>query len=188
MAREESKRSPGRAGRRAARRRISGERKALYYVGIALIVVGALVFVSNFFLGPTLLGAGGPEPGDPDFQDRAREQHEEFGRGMQAVVVRGLVGMGLMILGAVLMRVGVRGAAGSGLVLDPKQAREDLEPWARMGGGIVRDALDEADLAGTLREAGDSDDAEVHVKVRCPACGHLNDETAKFCSQCGNAL
>jgi multidrug resistance efflux pump len=32
------------------------------------------------------------------------------------------------------------------VVLDPERARDDLEPWARAGGGLVRDALDEADV------------------------------------------
>jgi hypothetical protein len=42
-----------------------------------------------------------------------------------------------MVIGGILMNIGARGAAGSGLVLDPEKARQDLEPWSRMGGGIV---------------------------------------------------
>ncbi len=46
-----------------------------------------------------------------------------------------------------------RALAGSGVVLDPKKAREDLEPYSRMAGGMVKDALDEADISlGGKRE------------------------------------
>ena len=51
--------------------------------------------------------------------------------------------MFLMIAGGVLATVGAAGAAGSGLKLDPEQARKDLEPWARLGGGLTKDSLDE---------------------------------------------
>ena len=59
---------------------------------------------------------------------------------------RGFVGMALIVVGAIIMNVGARGAAGSGIILDPKQAKEDLEPFSRMAGGMVKDALDEADI------------------------------------------
>lgn len=42
------------------------------------------------------------------------------------------------------MGIGFRDAADSGLVLDPEQAKQDLEPWARTAGGLVKDALDES--------------------------------------------
>jgi hypothetical protein len=38
------------------------------------------------------------------------------------------------------------GLAGSGLKLDPQGARRDVEPWARMTGGVVKDAMDEAGI------------------------------------------
>jgi hypothetical protein len=48
------------------------------------------------------------------------------------------------------MRLGRAGVAGSGLKLDPQDARRDLEPWSRMTGGMLKDTLDEAgvDLSG----------------------------------------
>ena len=57
------------------------------------------------------------------------------------------IGMVLMIVGGVLQRVGLRGLAGSGVLLDPERARRDIEPWARMGGGVVKDALEEVGVA-----------------------------------------
>ncbi len=55
-------------------------------------------------------------------------------------------GMAMFMSGSVLMVVGRAGLAGSGVVLDPERAREDLEPWARMAGGMMKDGLDEAGI------------------------------------------
>ncbi|MEO8826390.1 MAG: hypothetical protein ABI443_11165 [Chthoniobacterales bacterium] len=51
-----------------------------------------------------------------------------------------------IFVGAILKGIGARGAAGAGIVLDPKRAREDLEPWSRMGGGMLKDAVDESGI------------------------------------------
>ncbi len=107
---------------------ISQGRKTLYYVGLALMVIGFLLFISVFF---TVAAA---------FSD-------PFGFGTAnlfgSFMGRGFLGMLLIIAGQFLMRIGARGAAGSGLVLDPRRTREDLEPWSRAAGGMVHDALDE---------------------------------------------
>ena len=158
----------------------------MYYSGMALIAVGLLLFVSNFLMGPDVGGRADLQPGDPNFWARAQEQHEEFGRGMHASMLRALVGMGLMVIGGLLMNVGAKGDAGSGIVLDPEKARQDLEPWSRMGGGILQDALSEVDVVQKV-EAGMAS-PQPHVKVRCQKCKTLNDETAKFCNQCGAAM
>src|SRR5262249_50676425 len=56
------------------------------------------------------------------------------------------VGMVMMIAGGIMVSIGQMGLAGSGIKLDPEEARRDLEPWARMTGGIVKDAIDEAGI------------------------------------------
>ncbi|MBI5834520.1 MAG: zinc ribbon domain-containing protein [Armatimonadetes bacterium] len=89
-------------------------------------------------------------------------------------------GIFLVMIGMGLMAVGAQGLAGSGLVLDPEQARADLEPWSRMTGGMVNDALSEVELV--------QKPAEPQVTVRCQQCHALNDEDAKFCKQCGQPL
>ena len=58
----------------------------------------------------------------------------------------GLAGGICIVLGQFVMRLGRSGLAGSGLKLDPQEARKDLEPWSRMTGGMLKDALDEADI------------------------------------------
>lgn len=57
-------------------------------------------------------------------------------------------------IGQFIMRLGRSGVAGSGLKLDPQEARRDLEPWSRMSGGMLKDTLDEAgvDLSGQSQE------------------------------------
>jgi uncharacterized OB-fold protein len=81
----------------------------------------------------------------------------------------------------ILRRIGARGVAGSGLVLDPDKAREELEPYSRMAGGMVKDALEEADVSLGARP-------EKVVMIKCPACGRLNEEDSKFCQECGKGL
>ena len=170
----------------APRKKITPERKAMYYGGMALIAIGILLFVSTFFTGPDIGGRNDPQPGEPNFWERAQERHEEFGRGMKTTIIRALLGMGLMVVGGILMNIGARGAAGSGLVLDPEKARQDLEPWSRMGGGVVQDALSEVDVVKRIEEG--MGNPQRQVKVRCQKCQGLNDGAAKFCNQCGAAI
>ena len=40
--------------------------------------------------------------------------------------------------------------AGSGVMLDPKKAREDLKPYSHMTGGMISDTLDKANLRDHL--------------------------------------
>ena len=110
------------------RKQISPERKGLYYLGMALTVIGILTFVSGMFVAssPSISPFGGGF---------------DVGRSM---MTRALTGMGLCVVGQILMNLGKIGAAGSGLILDPEKACQDVEPWSRMGGGMIKDALDEA--------------------------------------------
>lgn len=114
-----------------ARRRISPERKGLYYTGLAITLAGLVTFLSSFFV---LIGSFG----ETHF-DTAMARGKSF-------ATRGIAGMVLLVVGGLLTRVGSVGVAGSGLKLDPEAARRDLEPWSRMAGGTVKDALDEAGL------------------------------------------
>lgn len=160
----------------AARRHISPRRKLLYYSGGVLILAGFVTFASLFF-------TGSDEPASPrditghEFLERSRTS-------MRSEMTRALVGFGLIFLGIILVNIGRMGAAGSGLVLDPQQARKDLEPWTRAAGGMANDALSEVDLAKQIGEGL----GNPKVKVRCRKCQALNDEAAKFCGQCGEKL
>ena len=56
-----------------------------------------------------------------------------------------------------------------------KQARKDLKPWAKMGGGILKDALEEA---GLKKEESASSDLETDLRAlyRLHQDGILSDE------------
>lgn len=142
------------------RRKISGDRQALYYGGMALTAVGLMVFIGNM-----LSMSGGL-------------------RDMGSMMTTALIGMGLMVAGQFMSRIGKAGLAGSGVVLDPEQAREDLEPFSRQGGGMLKDALDEAGLSGGLGGGG----REQVIMIRCQNCSTLNEEGSKFCQECGEPL
>src|SRR5947209_7761021 len=100
------------------RRDISDGRKIAFYGGMLLSGIGILLFVSNFFLGPSI-----------------HDGFSEFESGMHAVSVRAIAGMVLMAVGGVISAMGKLGAAGSGVILDPRKSRKDLEPWNRAQGG-----------------------------------------------------
>lgn len=106
---------------------MDGGRKALYYGGKLIGLVGVVLFLSVVVTFAQGFG---------DLSD-----FEGWGR---SGMMRGLAGMALVAVGGAMAKVGARGLAGAGVVLDPERARRDLEPWSRMGGGMLADALDEA--------------------------------------------
>jgi hypothetical protein len=149
---------------RAMRRQVSPERKAAYYVGMVLSVVGLVVFLSTFVTFATHFG-------DPS--------------GVMAMsgsmMVRAIGGMILMMIGGAVMGIGRKGLAGAGVVLDPERGRRDLEPFTRQAGGMLKDALDEADI----HLGGRTDKV---VVIKCRECGKLNEDDSKFCQECGKPL
>jgi hypothetical protein len=144
---------------------ISEARKKAYYIGMVLAVIGAITFGSVFV--SAIMNFG-------NFSN-----FEARGKSMAA---RGFGGIVLIIAGMIVMNIGARGAAGSGLVLDTKKAREDLEPFTRMAGGMVKDALDEADI-----KLGKVNPEKV-IMIKCRKCEKLNEEDSKFCQECGQPM
>ena len=146
-------------------RQISPERKLVYYFGVLLVIVGALSFGSVFVTAALTFG---------DFS--------HFDENARSSMLRAFGGMALMVVGAIVSSIGARGAAGSGVVLDPEKAREDLEPYSRMVGGMLKDGLDEAGI-----HPGTATPPAV-VIIRCRECGTLNEENSKYCQECGRQL
>jgi hypothetical protein len=132
-----------------ARRQISEERKAAYYIGMVISVIGGISFVSVFITGILSFG---------DFSN--------FDGRVRSEGLRAIIGMILIVVGQVIASIGRSGLAGSGVVLDPEKAREDVEPWARMTGGIVKDAADEAGVNLAHLTGGDADDLPFDEKLR----------------------
>ena len=90
----------------------------------------------------------------------------------------------LLIVGGFMRRVGAYGLAGSGVILDPEEAKEELEPFSRQAGGMSKDFLEEAEI--DLSNLGGK--SEKVVMVKCRACSTLNEEDSKFCQECGKEI
>jgi ribosomal protein L40E len=151
------------------KRKIPPERQTLHYVGLTFSAIGLISFLSVFLTAAMNVG---------NFQN--------FQGQMSSAAFRGFGGMILMMIGTACSNIAAKGLAGSGIVLDPEQAREDVEPWSRMTGGVLQDALSEVDVVNKVVDQ--LQPAELQIKVRCLNCKALNDETAKFCNQCGESL
>lgn len=123
-----------------ANREVSEGRKAIYVLGQIISALGLLSFGSVFVTAVMNVG---------NFND--------FDGQMHSSALRAFGGIALLMTGGVLMGIGRAGLAGSGMVLDPQRAREDLEPWSRMAGAMVKDTLDEAgiSLGGSTRDEPD---------------------------------
>jgi hypothetical protein len=145
-------------------KQISEGRKTAYYIGMGMMGIGFLVFLSSFLIIAFVMIS------QPDFND--------MGAYGGAFALCAVCGFFLLVTGGFVMRIGAAGLAGSGVVLDPEKARQELEPYSRMAGGMVKDALDEADvhLGGSPQRV---------VMIKCPTCGKLNEEDSKFCQECG---
>jgi hypothetical protein len=139
---------------------ISRDRQKLYYIGWIMSGIGILLFVSAFFA--------------PAYSPTVSGVDDRFFQGASGIL--------LVFVGGGLASIGARGLAGSGIVLDPQQARKDAEPWSRMRGGMLNDMLEEVDVIRYLAPP-----APV-VKVRCRECRALNDEANNYCGHCGRAL
>ena len=147
--------------------RISKERKATYYVGLVMMVVGFILFLSVFISVATSIA----DPLGfilPPFQN-------------------GIFGFILIAAGAFVKNIGAKGAAGSGLLLDPEKARDDLRPFNEAKGEMINDVISNIDVIGEIAKPHEHEEKEV-IKIKCRGCGTLNDEDAKFCKGCGGEL
>jgi hypothetical protein len=128
------------------------------------MIVGALLFASTFVT--FIMNFG-------DFSN--------FESDSKSGMIRAFGGMVLLIVGGMVRGVGALGVAGSGVKLDPGQAKEELEPYSRMAGGMIKDVLDEANV-----NLGSQ--SEKIIMLKCTVCGKLNEDDSKFCQECGNKI
>ena len=161
---------------------ISEERKNWYKIGLVMQITGVCLFTLPFIAILFVIMSAGLNGGfEPE--------------GIVCVPIAfggAFIGVALIAGGGVVRGVAARGKAGSGLTRDPEQARKDLEPWSRMGGGVVKDALDEAGVdigqVSTQFMRGGASQPQKVVMSKCAHCGKLNDEDSKFCQECGKAF
>lgn len=83
------------------------------------------------------------------------------------------------------MNLGSKGLAGSGLVLDPEQAREDLKPFNQAKGKMINDVIENIDVLDDFK--GGTAYKEI-IKIKCRNCRELNDEDSKYCKSCASVL
>lgn len=160
-------------------------RKLCYYGGMILIAIGFVLFLSTFF---EMFGGSGTS-------------FEQIESGIWGSFNRSITGWILILIGGIVRGVGMKGLAGSGVILNPNKAREDLHPYTHAAGAAVKDIVD-GYRSASAEEESQSDDAfdetkttdqkvretQPIVMVRCTSCKSLNPEDAKFCNQCGKAL
>ncbi len=149
--------------------KISKQRKITYYIGIGMVLIGFILFLSVFFVAFSIA------------EDPFSEKLPPF--------TNAVIGIVLIIAGTFVMKVGARGAAGAGLVLDPEKEREDMKPFHEAKGGMINDVISNIDVINDLTSSLSKSATEKEIiKVRCISCDALNDEDAKFCKSCGKEI
>lgn len=146
--------------------KIPEERKVAYYIGKGLMVLGFILFISVFFSVASFMSNPSMSSNGPSFMN-------------------GIIGFVLIAVGGIVSNIGAKGAAGSGLLLDPDKAREDLKPFNEARGGMINDVISNIDVVEQLTRP--HEEKEI-IKIKCRSCGGLNDEDAKFCKGCGKEL
>jgi hypothetical protein len=111
--------------------KITKERKVTYYIGIGMVGIGFILFISVFFSAASFMNDPFGGSGIPPFTNS-------------------VIGMVFMIAGSVVMNIGAKGAAGSGLLLDPDKAREDLKPFNEAKGGMINDVISNIDAVDQI--------------------------------------
>lgn len=148
--------------------KISSERKAIYYTGMVLVVIGFILFISTFFT--FAVGFGG------------------FNVPSRLSIISPIIGMVLIIIGSILMAIGRKGAAGSGIILDPEKERDDLKPFSSAKGKMINDVIENIDIVNGVGKKMSKEDVKEVVKIKCRNCGALNDEDSKYCKSCGREI
>lgn len=145
------------------RRKISPKRKQAFNTGTILMGIGLILFLSSFVISFAGFGSGRMNVG--------------------GIMGPSIIGFILIFIGQTMRKVGRNGLAGSGIILDMEQEKQDMEPINRMKGGQINDTLDEIDFkshfGGGQKEV---------IKIRCTKCKYLNDEKDKFCGNCGSPI
>eukprot|EP00831_Metopus_contortus_P073377 TRINITY_DN6692_c0_g1_i1.p1 TRINITY_DN6692_c0_g1~~TRINITY_DN6692_c0_g1_i1.p1 ORF type:complete len:156 (-),score=22.22 TRINITY_DN6692_c0_g1_i1:31-498(-) len=110
-------------------KQISSERKVAYYIGMGLMILGGILFASTFVT--FIMNFG---------------NFNNFESNAKSGMLRAFGGIALLIVGGIIRGIGALGVAGSGVKLNPQQAKEELEPYSRMAGGMIKDVLDESEI------------------------------------------
>lgn len=155
--------------------KITNKRKVTYYIGMGMMILGFILFISVFFTTANMMTS---DPFSTNYGSFAR-----------SFMLRPIIGMILIVVGAIVMNIGARGAAGSGIVLDPEQAREDLRPFNEAKGDMINDVISNIDVVDSITSFQNNQSAPKEIiKIKCRNCNSLNDEDARYCKECGRQL
>lgn len=146
--------------------KISSQRKIFYYIGMGFVGLGVILFMSSFFV----------------------EMDTGFSMETPSFFKRAVFGMICMVVGSVIAIIGRSGAAGSGLLLDPEKAREDLKPFNESAGKMINDVVENIDIVKNINQHSTEKETIEVIKIKCRDCEELNDENANFCKNCGKAI
>lgn len=140
---------------------------ALGIAGGLLMIIGLCLFFSVFFTGMSV-----EAPSSPTLVPRgfSGSMSGRITMGPPPEFVRGVVGMLLTAVGGFLIKV----ATGIGLV-------GNAGPISSWFGRNVLSNLQGQSQPGVHQ-------TKTVTKIRCRNCQALNDETAKYCSQCGSEV
>jgi hypothetical protein len=146
--------------------KLKSSRKVTYYIGLGIIVLGIISFFIPFLYTSGFMSNSFIEAGIPPFANS-------------------VIGIILIAVGSLVKEIGAKGTAGSGLLLDPDKAREDLKPFNEAKGGMINDVIRNIDIVDDIANSNQKQEV---IKIKCRSCGSLNDEDAKFCKGCGKDL
>ncbi len=142
----------------------TSKRTVFRVLGFVLLLAGI-----GCMLGSITSMAGGPSVSDPQFESKSKDA-------FQASAILGFLGVAFMATGFFLLKVGFLKAGADIVSTETSGAVE--HSTAALGRGIGRG----------LRDSGFAGGAKQLVKVKCRACGFLESEDARFCSQCAKPI
>ena len=128
--------------------KISAQRKTTYYVGNAIAIIGVICFLSTFVSAASNFG-----------------NFDNFEARGQSMGLRAITGMIMIIVGAVVSNIGARGLAGSGVILDPEEAREDLKPYSHQARRHAQRYSRKSRIGQTPRRHGIATSARGHDQM-----------------------
>ena len=125
--------------------KLSNERKVTYYIGIGMMVFGFILFISVFFQVANLM-------------------RDPFTTNKLPSFTNPIIGFILIAIGRIVSRIGAKGAAGSGMILDPDKAREDLKPFNEVKGQMLNDVISNIDAVNNITKPAENKEI---IKVKC---------------------
>lgn len=146
---------------------LSGRR--LRGLGIVLVIIGIALFIGG--ASTMMSGATSPQPVIDRFQQAP-------GHAMTGFALAG-IGIVSLAVGSWALRLGLIRPVSRFLAEEASPAI--VTASAAIGRGFTQAGL-------TMPAPVTAPGAQTVVKVKCKNCGHLNEESARFCDACGQTL